>query len=470
MRQVGLPLDEWAGPAVKHLFRRTVIFATRPHESERRRNIWFQVEAKAERSSNIIRIVYLVVWVISTIGHAPGNPYWSNVSNLGGGGFWLVWSIGYQVYLLKYPYQQWFKYLSTTMDMFIITGMLFTLQYSAGYAYALKVPTFYNYFCCLGLAALRYRLHLAVYGGVVAIFSYCSLLLYFFLKYDMQFGTGVEHTTSAKICASYLGFNVLYLVIFSFLIYFLVYNVKRLVNVRIREGESALKAKERAAIAANVAHEIKNPLEGIYGAAQLLKEENKGNVKFIDMILKDSVRLNGVVQQFLQFSRPFQTHISEFDAKDAVEGFCHEQAALAGLDKVQFHTLDAFANVQADGEGLRQILLNLYQNARRYQLPNKPVNITVCKQPETVEIIVEDDGEGVSEGKLNQVFDPFFTTSTKGTGLGLAISRKIAREMGGDLYFEPKQPGARFVLVLKPGSHGKASGQENTIDQGKAAI
>ena len=66
-------------------------------------------------------------------------------------------------------------------------------------------------------------------------------------------------------------------------------------------------------------------------------------------------------------------------------------------------------------------------------------------------VLVEDDGEGIPEANRERVFDPFFTTSSKGTGLGLAISRKIAREMRGDLGFEPKSPGARFVLTLKPG-------------------
>jgi signal transduction histidine kinase len=446
-----LLLDVQAGSAVKHWLRRRVNSVTRAHPSERRLNIWFQVEAKAERSSNFIRIGYVFVWVLSTAGHAPGNPFWSNVANLGGGGFWLIWCIAYQAYLMNRPYRQWFKYMSTTMDMLVITGILFTYQYTAGYAYALKVPTFYNYFCCLGLAALRYRLHLAVYAGVAALVSYCSLLLYFYLKYDVQFGTGIEHATTGKINVAYIGFNAVYLIIVTFLIYFLVYNVKRLVNIRVREGESALKAQERAAIAANVAHEIKNPLEGIYGAAQLLKEENKGNVKFIDMILKDSVRLNGVVHQFLQFSRPFQVRMSDFEVVDYANSFCREQASIAGENKVQFQSQESTVFVHADPEGLRQILLNLYQNARRYQMAEKPVLVGVCRREQTVEIYVEDDGEGVSEANLGHVFDPFFTTSSKGTGLGLAISRKIAREMGGDLYFEPKQPGARFVLVLKPG-------------------
>jgi signal transduction histidine kinase len=456
MKRAALPLDGLAGTAVKQLIRNVINFVTRPHPSERRRNIWFQVEAKAERSSNFIRFVYVLVWVLSTLGHAPGNPFWSNIANIGLGGIWLVWCISYQGYLLHYPYRQWFKYLSTSVDMLIITGMLFTYQFTAGYAYALKVPTFYNYFCCLGLAALRYRLHLAVYSGVMAVVFYCSLLLYFYVKYDVQFGTGVEHATTGKINASYIGFNILYLIIFSFLIYFLVYNVKRLVNLRVREGESALKAKERAAIAANVAHEIKNPLEGIYGAAQILKEENKGNIKFIDMILKDAVRLNGVVHQFLQFSRPFKTNMSEFDAVEAVQGFCREQGALSGENQVRFQESAAKALVYADSEGLRQILLNLFQNARRYQRPDRPVDMGITVREDSVDIFVEDDGDGIPEAHQSHIFESFFTTSSKGTGLGLAISRKIAREMGGDLYFEPKQPGARFVLVLKLGSQGEA--------------
>ncbi len=443
--------------ALREFFLRGVHFLTRPNLSERRQNIWFQVEAKAERSSNVIRSIYVLIWVISTLGHARGNMYWSNVANLGCGGFWLAWCMGYQTYLLRRPYQKWFKYFSTSVDMVVITAMLAIYAHGSGYAYALKVPTFYNYFCCLGLAAMRYRLHLAVYSGVVAVACYLALFIHLCLTYPVQFGTGLEHATTGKISGSYIGFNFLYLIVFTFLIYFLVYNVKRLVNVRVREGEAALKAKERAAIAANVAHEIKNPLEGIYGAAQILKEEGKGNPKFIDMILKDSVRLNGVVQQFLQFSRPFRTRMSDFDLVESVSGFCREQASVAGSEKVRFHSDSDYVPIHADQEGLRQVLLNLYQNARRYQDAGKAVDVSVRGKGEYAEVLIEDDGEGIPEGNRERVFDPFFTTSSKGTGLGLAISRKIAREMGGDLYFEPKQPGARFVLSLKPGTPGETA-------------
>src|SRR3954462_8692197 len=153
-------------------FLRAVHYLTRSNPIERRQNIWFQFEAKAERSSNLIRTGYVVLWVVCTIAHAFGNAYWSNVANLGVGSFWLVWCIGFQAYLLRRPYRKSFKYLSTTMDMLVISAMLFLYQYVAGPAYALKVPTYLNYFCCMGLAAMRYRMHLAVYAGVAAVVGY----------------------------------------------------------------------------------------------------------------------------------------------------------------------------------------------------------------------------------------------------------------------------------------------------------
>ena len=137
------------------------------------------------------------------------------------------------------------------------------------------------------------------------------------------------------------------------------------------------------------------------------------------------------------------------NAIEVVRDFCREQASLFGEETIRFQSEVESLIVKADSEGLQQILLNLFQNARRFQTQNKPVDIRVLARDEQAEICIEDDGEGVPVEIQDKVFDPFFTTSSKGTGLGLAISRKIAREMSGDLYFEPKAPGARFVLVLK---------------------
>ncbi len=421
---------------------------SRAHAEDRLRGIWFKEEARAERSANLIRITYILVWILSTSLHIPTNNFGTNVVNVGGGFVWLLIACLYQIYLYYNPYKPAFKYLSTTCDMCVITAMLFFYQFSFGYSFALKTPTFYSYFCCLGLAALRYKRGLAVYGGLLASTLYALLVLYLYRFAGMEFGTNIEHVTTPKVCFLYIAYNVVYLFIFSMLTYILIFNVKRLVIIRVKESETALKAKERALIAANVAHEIKNPLEGIYGAAQLLKEEQLGNPKFIDMILKDARRLNGVVHQFLQFSRPFKTEMQDFDIIRFTSQFCEEQNEL-GEVKLVSNLPEGKLMACADPTGVEQILLNLSQNAKRYQQMGMPIQIKADQEAGYIQIAVEDDGEGVAPENYEKIFDPFFTTSNKGTGLGLAISRKIAQEMGGDLIYTPKNPGSRFTLLLK---------------------
>ncbi len=419
----------------------------RPHPAERGRDLWFQEEARAERLSNFIRMVYVLAWLISTALHAPGNYYWSNLSNLGIGGIWFAWSIGVQLWLCFRPYRPAYKFLTTAADMVTVTSMIWLYQFTDGPEYALKVPTYFNYYCCLGLAALRYKRGLAIWGGAWAVILYGSLFLYFNLHYHIAYGTSIEHTTTPKVSWHYIVFQLVYLGVFSFLTYVAAVNVKRLLELRARESEAAMKAQERAVVAAGVAHEIKNPLEGIYGAAQLLREEGLGNARFIDMILKDSVRLNEVVQEFLRFARPFVVKPERFDLCAWAAEFCRVQSELAPDHPLEFSTTGAYP-VFSDREGIRQILLNLVQNARRFQPPGYPLRVHLEASGEVAELRVEDDGAGVPSEKRPQLFEPFFTTSAKGTGLGLAISRKLARELGGDLYYEPREPGSRFTVVI----------------------
>ncbi len=429
----------------------------RMHPAERGRDLWFQEEARAERLSNFIRLFFVLAWLSSTCLHAPGNNFWMNLSNLGVGVIWLLWGLGVQYWLTKHAYRPWHKFLTTGVDLFLITAMIFVYQFGSGPAFCLKVPTYFNYFFCIGLASLRFKRSLAVFAGSVAMALYVFLFLYLHLHYGIVYGTNIESTISEKVNAHYVIYQFVYLGVFSFMTYVIAVNVKRLVEMRAFESEMAHRAQERAVVAAGVAHEIKNPLEGIYGAAQLLQEEGKGNPRFIQMILKDSIRLNETVQQFLRFSRPFATHTAAFDVVAFVREFCREQneigaaqgTANAGGAPFAFDSNKEAQSLLSDEEGLRQILLNLVQNARRYQPAGKPVRINTEVRDDVVEIRVEDEGEGVPEAKRKQLFEPFFTTSARGTGLGLAISRKIARELGGDLYYEPMPVGSRFVLVVR---------------------
>lgn len=199
-------------------------------------------------------------------------------------------------------------------------------------------------------------------------------------------------------------------------------------------------------MAAGLAHEIKNPLEGIFGAAQILQEEGKANPKFVDMVLKDSMRLNDIVHSFLKFARPWPVQIQSQPLAALLQSF-HEQQQVHG---VSLEILGNTAlNVQGDPGGIHQILLNLVQNAIRVQPSELPIRIRIHEQPQAIELWVEDDGLGIPEDQKPHLFKPFFSTAAKGNGLGLATSRKIAQAMQGDLFLVPSTHGAIFALKLK---------------------
>ncbi len=203
-------------------------------------------------------------------------------------------------------------------------------------------------------------------------------------------------------------------------------------------------------MSAAMAHEIKNPLEGIYGAAQILKENPDNPHKFIDMILSDSVRLSHTVRRFLEFSHPFKINIRSVNIAELLQDFISRQNQVeADKDKVIILDLNnCDIIVECDPDGIGQILLNLVLNAKRYQPPGINIRLRAYLQGSNIQINIEDDGPGIRPAVQDKIFEPFFTTSTKGTGLGLAISRKIAKEMGGDLYFIAKEQGAIFTLQL----------------------
>jgi signal transduction histidine kinase len=214
--------------------------------------------------------------------------------------------------------------------------------------------------------------------------------------------------------------------------------LRRITETRVQERHLG----DLGLMAAGLAHEIKNPLEGIYGAAQILQEEAKGNPRFVEMILKDSMRLNDIVQAFLKFARPYPIQLQPIALVNFLQAFARQQTGLINI------TAPENLSVQADPNGLQQILVNLTQNAWRVQPKEIPIRLSVQTQGSVVELSVSDDGPGITPEQSQHLFKPFYTTAAQGNGLGLALSRKIAHAMGGDLYFVPQNKGACFSVKL----------------------
>lgn len=216
-------------------------------------------------------------------------------------------------------------------------------------------------------------------------------------------------------------------------------------------------------LAASIAHEIRNPLAAISGAVELLRgqeETDPRDARLKRIVLREVDRLNRLVEDFLAYARPREPVLRPVPIEALVEDVLEaariadasgEQALLVFED----HRPSADRGpVSLDADLIRQVLWNLIRNAAESAGPGGAVNVqlrtaTLTGAVPGVEVVVMDDGPGISEAALARLFEPFFTTRTKGTGLGLATSLRFALAHGGLLEGEnAPSGGARFRLVL----------------------
>ncbi len=208
-------------------------------------------------------------------------------------------------------------------------------------------------------------------------------------------------------------------------------------------------------MAAGLAHEIKNPLGAIKGAAQLLSDPDGGapDPEFVDIILEEVERLDRVVGSVLDYARPSKSKLGATDVSAVV---ARTAQLLRAGPSVPVELVTELASelppVRADAEQLRQVLINLVKNAqqagaRRVVLSTRRMGDLELPQ-EGVEIVVHDDGPGIAQDVMDKLFLPFFTTKHKGTGLGLAISQRLVQEMGGAIVAASSGAGASFSIRL----------------------
>lgn len=233
-------------------------------------------------------------------------------------------------------------------------------------------------------------------------------------------------------------------------------------------GFEKLKEESRLAalgtMAAGLAHEIRNPLAGIKGAAQFLGGSRAGpDGEMLGVIVEEVNRLDEVVRQFLDYARPFSLQLEEVEPGQLVghvASLLRAQGPPSGIAIVEdLHA--ALPLLRADAAKLRQVLLNLGQNALhavgqagRITLSSRVGSLRdpEAKDAPAVEFAVTDTGTGIEPAHLDQLFVPFFTTRHDGTGLGLAISRRIVLAHKGEIdVHAPPGRGATFTVRIPLG-------------------
>jgi signal transduction histidine kinase len=219
-------------------------------------------------------------------------------------------------------------------------------------------------------------------------------------------------------------------------------------------------------MAAGLAHEIKNPLGAIKGAAQLLSDAQSAahlgppEHEFLGIILEEVERLDRVVGSVLDYARPSKADIGAIDVNTVVKGTLKLLASdRAEVSDARMDLEPDLPRVRADAEQLRQVLINLIRNASQAMGLGGTVYVNTRKREERhpggrepttfVEIAVRDEGPGIAPQVMKNLFVPFVTTKDRGTGLGLAISQRVVAEVGGriDVATRPGL-GSTFTVIL----------------------
>ena len=230
-----------------------------------------------------------------------------------------------------------------------------------------------------------------------------------------------------------------------------------------------MKEKDRLAalgeMSAGLAHEIRNPLAAIKGAVQYLdpKKLPEEDRQFVEIVIEEVNRLNGVVTQFLDYSRPLKPSMAPTAVNEVLEKtFKLLQPGFPPNVAVEIDLADWLPRVQADAEQLKQVFLNLALNAFQAMPGGGRLHVSTrvardelafwregSRRADVVEVRFRDSGPGVPEAARDSIFVPFYTTKEKGTGLGLAICQRIVKAHQGSIGVRsPPDAGAEFLVAL----------------------
>ena len=224
------------------------------------------------------------------------------------------------------------------------------------------------------------------------------------------------------------------------------------------EVERVSKLAETGQLAANIAHELRNPLSSIKGAAQLLRKEMPAELmaehgEFLDMIVQEVNGLDRIATEFLEFSRVTPPEMRPVSLAALLGRLLQFMSAYLADQEV--HVIKDFENdlpeLWLDRAQMEQVIKNIVINAVQAMPHGGTLTVSIRCQPDQdiIDMDFTDTGVGISAAKIDKICTPFFTTKTKGTGLGLAIVRKIVETHGGRLVIQSTPgEGSTFTVQL----------------------
>ena len=232
------------------------------------------------------------------------------------------------------------------------------------------------------------------------------------------------------------------------------------------EREARLRQRLAAVgeMAAGIAHEIRNPLASMSGSIQLLREElplSDEQAQLMDIVLRESERLNQTIGSFLAYARPQRAAASRLDLRSVVAdaaALLRNSAEVRDTHRLEVEVPSEPVWYEADENQMRQIIWNLATNGLRAMKGGGRLVLSAASQrdaagrPEVV-LAVQDEGCGIPADEIDSIFQPFRSTFERGTGLGLATVHRIVTDYNGSVQVSTTVGAGTTMRVRLPGRH-----------------
>ena len=220
-------------------------------------------------------------------------------------------------------------------------------------------------------------------------------------------------------------------------------------------------------LSAGMAHEIRNPLSGIRGSAQLLLKDlkNPDQREYMEIVIEEVDRIDRLVKRMMDLTRPALKDFKPTNIHQVLEEILTlEQEALERKKGVFVQTYDpSLPTIKANKDELKQVFLNLIKNAVEASPKGGQVRISTLYNtdyafrkkkdplsPHNIIVKIIDSGPGMTDATMKKLFTPFFTTKKRGTGLGMTISLKIVENHNGKIKIASKENIGTVVQVFFP--------------------
>ena len=258
---------------------------------------------------------------------------------------------------------------------------------------------------------------------------------------EIEIGLGATHLETPRGRAGYL---------FTF---------QDVTSIKKLERDAAIQQRLAAVgeMAAGIAHEIRNPLASMSGSIQILRHDlplSAEQEQLMDIVLRESERLNATIRSFLAYARPQRFEIARFDVRRAVNDtalLLRNSADLHERHSIEADLPETELWYEADEGQIKQIIWNLATNGLRAMPDGGRLRLAAsCTPSDGVALTVQDEGIGIPPEELDRLFQPFHGSFAQGTGLGLAIVHRIVSDYNGEIQITSPAGQGTTVSVRLP--------------------